>query len=239
MTLTERTATLKDRCTRLENLSSTIDEAATFSTRFAELNESVEDMPACLANIRRLRDASVSIGEVPDALHRARSALKKIQSRFAQSRTAASLTRGQDWNQLLRELPATIRAFDALAMQAWKRYVDNIFVGEAPDVVETRLARTDPNQEALRRYKQAYDGFSRAGLTLPESMNDIEAVRQAAKNLAAIAADFDFDVPDAVKKFLDALPQGGAPLSLLTEEVRTWITTQGQTNRYRVIAGGR
>jgi hypothetical protein len=70
-------------------------------------------------------------------------------------------------------------------------------------------------------------------------MDGVQAVGQAAENLASIAKDFDFDVPDAVKKFLDALPQGGAPLSLLTDEVRAWITGQGQTNRYRVIAGGR
>jgi hypothetical protein len=71
-----------------------------------------------------------------------------------------------------------------------------------------------------------------------EPTSTSSAIRLTAENLAAIAKDFDFDVPDAVKQFLDALPQGGAPLSLLTDEVRAWIIGQGQTDRYRVVAGG-
>jgi hypothetical protein len=238
LTLFERTTSLKDRCAKLEHLNSRIDAAAALSTRLSELNGKAANLAPCIVTIRLLRDAGIAFDEVPDALLRARSALAKIQSRFAQNRTAGALTRGRDWNQLLGELSATIRALDERAAQAWKRFVERTFAGEAPAVVESRLARTDRNQEALKRYRQSYDGFSRAGANLPESMDDVEAVRRAAENLASIAKDFDFDVPDAVKRFLDALPQGGAPLSLLTDEVRAWITRQGQTNRYRVIAGG-
>jgi hypothetical protein len=239
LTLLERTTSLKDRCTSLENLSTRIDEASTLNARLAELNGAAAKLPVCLDTIRLMRDAGIAFDEVPDTLRGARSALAKVQNRFAQNRTAAALTRGQDWRQLLQELPATVRAFEALATQAWTRYVDRIFAGEAPSVIENRLARTDVNQRALKRYRQAYDNLSRAGVTLPGGMDDVEAVRKAAENLASIAKDFDFDVPDSVKRFLDALPQGGAPLSLLTDEVRAWITKQGQANRYRVIAGGK
>jgi hypothetical protein len=239
LTLLERTTNLKDRCGSLGNLSTRIDLATNLSTRLAELNGAAANLPACLATIRLLRDAGISIENMPDELRRARAVLGKIQSRFLQSRTADSLTRGQDWKQLLRELPATVRALQMLATQTWRAHVERAFAGEAPAIIEARLARTDQNQEALTRYRQAYENFSRAGATLPADMDDVEAVRKAAKNLASIAKDFDFDVPNAVKKFLDALPQGGAPLDLLTDEVRAWIAAQGQTNRFRVIAGGR
>ncbi len=238
MTLLERTTSLKDRCLSLQNLNSRIDEATILSTRLAELDRMAANLPACLATVRLLRSVGIVFDEVPDALRRALSALAKIQSRFAQNRTAAALTRGQDWKQLLQELPATIRALEEGTTHAWKQYVERIFAGEAPAVIESRLARTDRNQDALRRYRQAYDGFSRSRAAPPKGMDDVEAIRKAAENLASIAKDFDFDVPDAVKRFLDALPQGGAPLSLLTDEVRAWITGQGQTNRYRVVAGG-
>ena len=239
MTLLERTTSLKERCTKLENLSARIDEATTLRMRLTELNGAVADVPACLTSIGLLREAGIAFDKMPDALTAASSNLAKIQSRFAQNRKAAALTRGQDWNKLLQDLPAAVRALEKIAAQAWKQYVERNFAGDPPTVIESRLAQTDRNKEALKRYRLAYDGFSRAVVALPKSMGDVESVRKAAEDLASIAKDFDFDVPDAVKKFLDAVPQGGAPLILLTDEVRAWITGQGQTNRYRVISGGR
>jgi hypothetical protein len=49
---------------------------------------------------------------------------------------------------------------------------------------------------------------------------------------------FDHDVPASVRAFLEALPKG-APLSLLTAEVRQWITEKGLTNRYLVVPDSR
>ena len=64
-------------------------------------------------------------------------------------------------------------------------------------------------------------------------------MRLLAEQLEAAAQDFNFDVPEPVKAFLEAVQSvAGAPLDLLTAEVRDWLKANNSFDSYRISAKG-
>lgn len=236
MTLVERTSSLKERCSNLQALGSKIEEAGNLGIRLAELRRAAEKLPARLETITLLKEAGVDVEATVASMPRVLATVAKIKSRFTQGREAASLTKGQDWNVLMRELPKVIEELDKSAFEGWKRHADRLFAGDAPAAVERTLAQTEGNKAALQRYRQTYERFARLRTTIPGSVAEIGELTRVADDLKAVK--FDHDVPASVRKFLEALPKG-APLSMLNDEVREWIEKQGLSNRYIVVAVGR
>ena len=63
------------------------------------------------------------------------------------------------------------------------------------------------------------------------------ALRRLAVRLQETAARFNFsEVPEAVSQFYMAISSGqGAPLALLTNEVREWLEAEGQAEVFMVV----
>jgi hypothetical protein len=236
MTLVERTSLLKTRCANLESLGEKIEEARNLGTRLGELRRAAEKLLARLEAIAMLEQAGIAVEASAKSATRARTALAKIKGRFAQDRQCASLTKGQDWNALIRELPHVSEELQESAAGGWKRHADRLFAGDAPVAVERTLAPTEGNKAALQRYRQAYGRYAALRTNLPASAADVAELSRVADELKQIK--FDHDVPASVRAFLEALPKG-APLSLLTAEVRQWIKEKGLTNRYLVVPDSR
>lgn len=236
MILVERTSALKTRCNNLKGLGEKITEAGNLGTRLGELRGAAEKLPARLETIAMLKQAGIAVEARVESVPRVRAAVAKIKGRFAQTREAVALTRGQDWNVLMRELPHVIEGLEESAATGWKGYADRLFAGDAPTAVERTLAQTDGNKASLQRYRQAYERYARLRASTPASATEIGELTRVAEELKQVK--FDHDVPDSVRTFLEALPKG-APLNLLTDEVRAWIDKHGLANRYHVVPGSR
>jgi phage shock protein A len=236
MTLAERTSSLKTRCRNLETLDEKIEEARNLGTRLGELRGAMDKLPARLETLGMLRQAGIAIDAQARSASRVRGALAKVKGRFAQDRRCASLTRGQDWNVLMRELARVIDEVGESASASWKKHADRLFTGDAPAAVERTLALTDGNKAALQRYRQAYGRYAALRANVPASATEIAELARVADELKQVK--FDHNVPASVRTFLEALPRG-APLTLLTDEVRQWIEEKGLTNRYLVVPDSR
>jgi hypothetical protein len=236
MSLVDRTSSLKARCYNLEALGDKIEEARNLGIRLDEIRRAEERLPARLEAIDVLRRAGIAVEAEAKSAARVRAAVARIKGRFAQDRRFTSLTKGQDWNVLIRELPHVTEELDALAAHGWKKHADRLFAGDAPAAVERTLAPTEGNKAALQRYRQAYGRYAALRSNLPASAADVTELARLADELKQIK--FDHDVPASVRAFLEALPKG-APLSLLTAEVRQWIEEKGLTNRYLVVPDSR
>lgn len=236
MTLVDRTSSLKVRCQHLETLGDKIEEARTLGARLGELRGASDGLSARRETIAMLKQAGIAVEERAKSATRARAALTRIRERFAEAQESGALTKGQDWNVLIRELPRVVDELGESALDGWKKHVDRLFAGETPASVERTLAPTDANKAAVQRYRQAYIRYAALRAKTPSSDADIAQLAGVAEELRHVK--FDRDVPDAVRKFLEALPTG-APLGLLTAEVREWIEQNGHTNRYRIVPESR
>ena len=236
MTLVERTAALRERCEGLATLDEKIDKAQALGTRFAELRSAAENLSEILATAAMLEKAGISVSPPAASVAQVQNAIAKIKTRFGQSREADALTKGQDWRVLIRELPKVVSDLESAASESWESHAQQLFSGDAPAAVHRTLAPTDANKAALFKYRQTHERYSRLKSNLPKSLEEVAELGRIAEELKAVK--FDHDVPASVRKFLEALP-AGAPLALLTDEVREWIEREGVTKRYQVVVASR
>lgn len=233
MTLGERTVALRERCTSLSTLGDRIEEARKLATRLAELQEVAEKLPDSLNSIDMLTKAGVSVQGSASSAAQVRNAIAKIKTRFAQAREPDALTKGHDWKMLIRELPKVVGELNESAIEGWDTHAQQLFAGDAPSTIERALAPTDANKAALFKYRQAHERYVQLRGKLPEEPEAIAELPRVARDLKSVK--FDYNVPASVRKFLEALPTG-APLTLLTAEVRDWIDQKGLAERYQVVA---
>jgi hypothetical protein len=232
--LLDRTRTLKERCARLQDLQNRIDETRKLDALLSELAERKDSLSKSRALAIVLRSAGIQSDAPADIVTRNEARLARLQTRFASNRKASALTQGRDWSQLVQDLKELGETFEATAKAAWTVYVNGLYSGETTTAISGKVPKTDENTQALRQHEIAYGEFLRIAGRLPEAAEDIAAAKSVADRLSAIR--FDFNVPPAVKLFLDALSRGGAPLELFDNDVRAWLAANSQITRYRIVA---
>jgi hypothetical protein len=236
--LPARAKALRAQLTRIRDLESRVREAGGLADLQADLAKPVAALAAQLDQRAVLTAAGIDV-DLPLAVVQGRHRAAGLLDAFAADRTAATLKKGRGWTQVLSDTDAAAAAIAAAVKAAWQSHQHALFGGDAPNTIRTRLARTPENNAALRQYEADYAAFRQAVEAPPR---DAAAVRQAqilAEALRETAKRFDFDVPADVKRFLEAVQGGGAPLALLTKDVKLWLEQRGAFDDYQIRAVAR
>jgi hypothetical protein len=236
MTLLARIQALQGRLDLVGTLQERIAEAGRLHARTTELAGERGPLRRAADGVRLLRAGGVPPPAPAPALALAGRHLEQVRTRFTAARTAESLTRGQDWDAMLARTRDGVREATSGLVEVWRKHVDGLFAGTPPDVVAAQLAPTDGNKAALVAYGAAWKRWRGCAGTLPASAAALAEAAAAAADLRHIDASFDRAVPPAVKRFLDAVGQGGASLDLVTDDVQDWLRSSGSHARYRVVA---
>ena len=234
MTLRERTRDISERCTRLQDLNSRVDETRRLDSLLSELHSHANALSQAAALASRMRSSGISCGLSIEALASPLRRIGRLGARFKDKPQAASLTQGRDWPQMLDELKQAESDFSSAAKTTWKNHVNALYSGESTDAIRGHVPRTDENIAALREHGQACAELLKIASRVPENADDIAAANTLAERLSQIT--FNYEVPPAVKLFLDALSRGGASLDLLNDEVRGWLAKNNLSNRYQIVA---
>ena len=233
--LPSRAAALRADLQRLETMGADVQETAKLTELQRELGKDVETLERSTAQAKVLEAAKIATPNAP-ALATARTRAAALKSKFAEDTRAATLTKGTNWTSLLRYLKAAADDVASGSKTAWREYRGATFTGDAPAVIRTRIAWTDKNAEAYKRYAIKHQSFRSAFDSLPGTAAEIGAVRQLADDLKTIAGQFDFNVPAEVKSFLEAVQADGATLALLTPTVTAWLKQNDAFTAYRIVA---
>lgn len=236
MNLRERIAGLRARVETMAAGRRELEEASALQVRQGELAA----VGAPLQSAARRRTLYRMQGLRPAGLGRPAERLstrvERLRERFRDDSRNATLTRGVQWRDVLDQAKEAARSAENELTGSWRRYVESAFAGERPAELEGMLAPTELNRSALARYRTAYERLVRLRNEPADSVEAFGQVREIAGQLASIHETFDFDVPVAVKIFLQATGRGGASLDLLTEEVREWLRANSSYNRYLIVA---
>lgn len=235
MTLIERIETI---CERAENQRSIEEKRAEVNRLQPLLNDArnlSEDLDHEVAQLRFLRDQGIFTAP-PDKAEAARKTLGRLRERFTKESRAEHLTRGRDWTLLKEQVRATCENLASALQTEWAQFVQTAYSGDTPSTLEGSLAGTEGNLQNLRRYREVHAELNRYAKSRPTGRTDFDNVRDLSRQLTEIYQDFDFDVPEEVKRFLQAVAGGGANLDLFTTEVRVWLQKQNTSDHYRIVA---
>jgi len=238
-TLPMRVRALRERLTRLDKLSSNVDEASALEGLRGDLAGRTTKLDAQLKNQALLAEAAIAVPP-PATLLAARKRASVLLEKFRVQTKASTLKRGQAWRSLLEEIDAGSRDLALAVRESWHNYRQQVFAGDAPAVIRPRLARTRANDATFVEYQRLFNRLKTAFDMLPSDQTTIENVKQVAAELESTAQGFDFAVPAEVKGFLEAvLSVNGAPLELLTPAVLKWLKENDSFDSYRISSTGR
>ena len=232
--LPARTKALRERLVALDRLSANVEETGLLEDLRSDLASPAAELSLTLDLRALLAGSGIEIPESP-SLDTARKRAAALHERFNAARKATTLKKGTGWTNLLKEITAATTDVSTSVVRSWKGYRQTVFTGEAPAVVKGRIAFTPTNTAAFKIYEQLHQAFRTEFEKLPVDKAGIDRVKVLAAQLTETAKEFDFDVPDDVKRFLEAIQSGGAKLDLLTGAVLEWLQDNNAVDNYRIV----
>lgn len=233
--LPDRARDLRHRLSQVQDLGDKVHEAGRLNDLRAELAGPIAELKQQLDQRAALEGAGVT-ADLPVSLEAGRRRAAMLLERFRAEKSAATLKKGRSWIQLLADVKAAAAEVGKVVDAAWLAHKEAQFGGDKPAAIRDRLAMTRENAEAFKTYEALYKRFGEAFSVLPRDATAVAEAEALARDLRAAATRFDFDVPPDVKAFLDAVQEGGAPLSLLTEPVKDWLRANNALQNYRIRA---
>lgn len=220
--LPARTKALRERLATLDQLGSNLKETGLLDDLKSELAPRVAELSRAHDQSQVLVNSGIE-WITPASLDTVRKNAAVLHQKFAAENKAATLKKGVRWTNFIKDIRVASTEINASVVNRWKVYLQSSFTGESPRVINRRIALTPKNKAALKDYERHYQEFRTALDRLPSNEVDIQGVRALATRLTETAKAFDFNVPDEVKHFLEAIQSGGATLYLLTDTVKAWL----------------
>lgn len=242
--LPPRVTALREKLGRLQGLAENAKEASALAALQRDLATPAQALANLVQQQATLTEHGVEV-KSPASLGQVRKRAAALRDRFRADKKSATLTKGTGWTSLLAEGETAAEDMERALFLGWKEFRATAYAGDAPTTIEKRIARTPQNLQALADYQKVHAQFS-ALFQVSALFQDVpsngaivvEALELAAK-LVRISGQFDFAVSEEVKRFLAAVQGGGAPLSLLTEEVLKWLVDNKAMDGYSIRASGR
>lgn len=222
-----------ERLQKLRTIAEGADEAKAIESLRVELAEFATSVKGLAGSGALFREHGVNLSAVSD-LASTQESVQKALERFQNAPKATTLRQGTRWKSLTTKLEALVNKTKVAQSGDWQRHFDQHFFGGLPPAKrEATLAKTPENERALKRYRELYQSFIQYRTKPPMSAEDFQKLHLLSQQLTAIK--FQEDVPEAVRKFLEALSTG-AGLHLLTADVLAWLQENGLLANYVVRA---
>lgn len=222
-----------ERLQKLRTIAEGADEAKAIESLRVELAEFATSVNGLAFSRALFREHGVNVSAVHN-LATTQESVQKALEHFLKAPKATTLRQGTRWTNLTAKLDTLVDKTKVAQSADWQRHFDEHFFGGLPPAKrEATLAKTPENERAFKRYRELYQSFIQYRTKPPTSAEDFQKLHLLSQQLTAIK--FQEDVPEAVRRFLEALSTG-AGLHLLTAEVLAWLQENGLLANYVVRA---
>lgn len=235
MTLLAKIQDLTTRLDTAESAKGAVEEAKALQALADELDQRLERIEALRGDVVLLRTNGVAI-EI--SLTAARQKVQDSMARFEKAAKSTTLRSGQRWRGMLEALDASVTTATVALNSSWAGYTEQrLFGGTSPETIEPRLPKTPINVREIVRYRLAYRSFSAKKRVTPSTQGDFDEIKNLSEELQAIAFQEADDVPESVRRFLDATNlSAGADLTLVTPLVLDWLKANALLDKYMIKA---
>jgi len=163
----------------------------------------------------------------------------QVLERLRSQEDIGQLTNDAAWERLLASLDCLVEQLEASGKLAWKGFVEEQGTLEDPAWLRDRAPTTPINDAALAAYRNSHSVYSGLiKLAMPRSADDVHQLPHVIAACRTEVAKIKFDVPPDVQHFFQAVQSGNASMASVTSGVLTWLSENGQLERYRIRSVG-
>lgn len=234
--------TLVQRCQTLEAKIKFLAQAKSLASDLKHIQQRTGEWQARHSKLMNLRAQTAPLtlsSQDAATLASKKGALRrnaqKVLTRLLEQEDIKELTRDAAWTRLLNACQGLTEEIDSAGRKAWRAHVEQLGTLENPKALRLRTTPTPSNDDALRAYQVSYAAFDAiARLELPRSPDDLAQISAHVTSCRQAFARLEFDLPDEVKTFYDAIYAGTATLAHVTPTVSKWLGERGQLDHFRV-----
>lgn len=236
MTFLERADTLIDKLKKIQSLQANAEEARALKKDAQECKDQNVILNSLSCLIMKCKRNGIPLPRLSrnDAVV---NDISGLLGKFKEQPKRETLVRGNKLTRIYDKVQDVQKSTRNVIEGAWRQYCEIHFALQNPVELETTVAQTDENKKLLAEYKAIFLKMSPMLSLLPDADFDFGKLNELHEQLGAILRNVDFNVPEEVKAFLNAIAETqGAPLSYLTNPVVIeWLQNHNQMERYKII----
>lgn len=216
---------LKDLAQHSVGLKERLEQANLFAKRQEQIQAALDRLQPAVIAFRVLRDRNLITLDLSQQTERFLAVLQQISEQFRTQPTWILETKNFNPKPFQAQVDSLANSLEQNLSKAWATYRDQRMPSSNTEML-TVLGRI----AALKRTIQDIQTLSAAikKVAYPKSTEEFEQIEkkltQLTKSWNSLKSD---DMPDVVQHFLRAAATEGAPISLLTEEVKEWLIQRG------------
>ena len=214
------------------------EDARALNHRRKEWGEMWSGLGRAVEQLEWMGLKSVALAEHSKQVALARSLIGRADAALAGGADNKGLTEGGGWAKLEKCTNKTAEVLGESVRAGWGQLARDVGPFRTPAEIEALLPLNRPgNREAAAAYRVSFVPYERLRRQdVPTSANDVLQLSTLAAELRQVMQKFNYDqLPDAVRLFFAAIDTGqGAPLNLLTAEVREWLDNEEQSINFVV-----
>ncbi len=238
MSLLERSRSLAARTSLLKDSEGLVEKTKAFASRAEQFAGLTAELRASAGRVRLLREHNVTVKVATSSAAGIRRSIVEWRANLTKDDTAISSPGQAVQPKLMDPTTRLARALAEAAASGWTEHVK----ATLPVVSEDLLAVSSkiPEQKAkVEAYRSTYQHAESVGRKLPASNADVERFQVYAGQVQQAATELENQsISPAVLAFFKAASMpAGAPLALLTPEIRDFLQSSGLENRYRIRSG--
>lgn len=236
--LLERAAGLAERIERYQKLKIVANEADLVSTRAAQVAEAAALLAQARAALDRFSKAGISIQYYPSNVEGLTEKATKLRSIAAEDPAGLANPPFNVAHELTNRVKSLAIAANRSIEEAWRRFVAENAPSGSDEVLDA-LGKLPQMRAGVARIRQCRQKVVTLAATVPaDPVSAIEQLRGlVAEHGSAWAELTAASVPPSVLQFLRACAADGAPVTMLTKEVRDWLEARELLGSFRIRIG--
>ena len=233
MSESQKVLGLLSRAKILRNTDDQTDEVGRLQDKLREIKDMNTILVKCITLAKVFEGESIDVDTSDLPFSKCEALGAKIRDRYDQEPVTSALTIGRDWRNLVQGIGELEKEFERVSLAAWQRFTYRLYSGRTPMEIEKTMVPSEENQIKLADYSDSDREYRRRKEELPTGPETFEEVRALANTLSAI--EFDSNLPDEAREFLNKIHSGGIPLDQVTCAMFEWIDSASSRKNYLLI----
>lgn len=213
-------------------LKSRLEQANLFTKRQEQIKEAVDRLQPAVIALRVMRDRNLINLESIQQTENFLAALQQINSQFCTQPTWILETKNFNPKPFLAQADSLAKYLEQNLGRAWATYRDQRMPGSNSEMLSV-LGKIAALKPTVQNIQSLTDEIKK--VAYPRTADEFEQIETKLAKLSeawnSLKSD---DMPDAVQRFLRVAATEGAPITLLTEEVKEWLIQRGLIDSFRV-----